>query len=207
LKSQLDLLLNHISNIKVIEIMEEQPDIWKRKTSKRVADCRVFKVREDFCQSEKTGDGHSFFVIECPDWVNVIALTDQNQVVLIKQYRQGSEDIILELPGGMIDDGESPEKAARRELLEETGFSTEKEFVYLGRTRPNPAIQNNWMYHYLAIDCRVTQEISFDEHESIITKLFAFDEIPRLIETEQITHSLVVSAFYKMDKREENKHL
>jgi len=180
--------------------MKQQVEIWKRQTSEPVADCRIFKVREDFCQRDSDGAEHSFFVVECPDWVNVIALTKDKEVVLIEQYRQGAEEIILEIPGGMIDTGEDPEAAARRELLEETGYDS-NEFICLGKSRPNPAINNNWMHHYLALDCEKTRETAFDEHESLSTRLAPLDEIPQLIENEQFTHSLAIVAFYKMDNQ------
>jgi ADP-ribose pyrophosphatase len=169
-------------------------EIWKRKSSKEIADCRVFRVREDFCERDD-GRKSSFFVIENPDWVNVIALNKNGEVVLIEQFRHGSEEIILELPGGIIDDGEEPLEAARRELLEETGFSSDN-FVLLGKTHPNPAIQNNVIYHFLATNCEETAETDFDEHESVITKLASISETEKLIAAGEITHSLVVAAFY-----------
>ena len=178
--------------------MNIKPEVWKRKTSKKLADCRVFRVREDFCERESDALEHSFFVIENPDWVNVIALDAENQVVLIEQFRHGTEEIILEIPGGMIDEGEAPETAARRELLEETGYAAD-EFIYLGKSRPNPAIQNNWIYHFAALNCRKIQETAFDEHESVVARLVSLDEIPHLIESEQITHSLVLAGFYKLN--------
>lgn len=178
--------------------MNAKPEVWKRKASKNVADCRVFRVREDFSERESDNREHSFFVIESPDWVNVVALDALNQVILIEQFRHGSEEIVLEIPGGMVDEGEAPEAAARRELLEETGFAAD-EFVYLGKSRPNPAIQNNWIYFFAALNCRKIQETAFDEHESVTTKLVSLDEIPQLIESEQITHSLVLAGFYKLN--------
>ena len=178
--------------------MNEKPDTWTRKQSKSVADCRVFKVREDFCERDSDDKTASFYVIENPDWVNVIALTKDERVVLIEQFRHGSEEIILEIPGGMLDENEDKETAAKRELLEETGYSSD-EIIYLGKSRPNPAIQNNWIYHYAALNCEKTDETAFDEHESVITKLVSLGEIPALIEQEKITHSLVLTAFYKFD--------
>lgn len=180
--------------------MSEKAEIWKRKSSKQVADCRVFKVREDISTRESDALEHSFYVIESPDWVNVIAITKERKVLLIEQFRHGTEEIILEIPGGMIDENEEPEKAARRELLEETGFSAE-EFIYLGKSRPNPAIQNNWMYHFLAWNSEKTADVGFDEHESVITKLVDLDEILELIENEKITHSLVLAAFLRFQNQ------
>ncbi|HEX8248181.1 MAG TPA: NUDIX hydrolase [Pyrinomonadaceae bacterium] len=178
--------------------MNAKPETWKRKASEQLADCRVFRVRKDFSERESDNLEHSFFVIESPDWVNIIALDAENRVVLIEQFRHGTEEIVLEIPGGMIDAGEAPETAARRELLEETGFASD-ELVFLGKSRPNPAIQNNWIYHFAALNCRKIRETAFDEHESVVTKLVALDEIPRLIESEQITHSLVLAGFYKLN--------
>jgi ADP-ribose pyrophosphatase len=174
--------------------MKQQVEIWKRQSSKQIADCRVFKVREDFCERDSDGAKHNFFVIENPDWVNVIALTKERELILIEQYRQGTEEIILEIPGGMIDENEDAENAARRELTEETGYEAGK-FIFLGKSRPNPAIQTNWMYHYLAVDCVKTQETAFDEHESIIVKLVPLADAGDLIINGQITHALVLAAF------------
>jgi 8-oxo-dGTP pyrophosphatase MutT (NUDIX family) len=180
--------------------MKEQPEIWKRKQSVEIADCRVFKVRKDFCTRPGDNAEHTFFVVENPDWVNVIALTKNEQVVLIEQFRHGTEEVILEIPGGMIDEGEEPIIAAARELVEETGFAA-REIIPLGKSRPNPAIQNNWIYHFLALDCEKTSDTAFDEHESVVTKLAPIDEVEELIENGNITHSLVLAAFYKFALR------
>ena len=174
--------------------MKRKLETWKRIRSETVADCRVFNVRKDFSKRESDEAEHSFFVIENPDWVNVIALTENGNVILIEQYRHGSEEIILEIPGGMVDEGESHTVTAARELLEETGFAP-REMIPLGRSRPNPAIQNNWIYHYLALECEKKSEVKFDEHESINVRLVPLAEIPKLIVQGAITHSLVIAAF------------
>ena len=175
--------------------MTQKLETWKRISSEKIADCRVFQVREDLCEHSGDGRRHTFFVIENPNWVNVIALTKDEKVVLIEQYRQGVEGIILEIPGGMIDENEEPETAARRELLEETGFSAQ-EIIFLGKSSPNPALQSNTMFHFLAVGCEKTHETALDEHESMITKLVALDEIKDLILDGKITHSLAVAAFH-----------
>jgi ADP-ribose pyrophosphatase len=174
------------------QFMNEKAETWERIESKEIADCRVFKVREDLSQNgDKTG---KFYVIENPDWVNVVAVAKNYDIVLIEQYRHGIEEITLEIPGGMIDGDESPETAARRELLEETGYSS-SEFILLGKSRPNPAIQNNWIYHFAALNAEKNDDVKFDEHESVVTKLCPMMTLPNLIKSGEITHSLVLAAF------------
>jgi 8-oxo-dGTP pyrophosphatase MutT (NUDIX family) len=175
--------------------VNEKPDVWKKLESKQIADCRVFKVREDLVVNFNNGKNASFFVVENPDWVNIIGLTKEKEVILIEQFRHGTESVILEIPGGLVDENEEPELAAKRELLEETGFAP-GEMIYLGKSHPNPAIQSNTIFHYLALDCEKTGETNFDEHESVITKLVAQAEIPKLIAEGKITHALAVTGFY-----------
>lgn len=176
--------------------MTKKLDTWTKKASKEVADCRIFKVREDSSVNSATSKEHSFFVIENPDWVNVLAITKESQVIVIEQFRHGTEEVTLEIPGGMVDHGEDAGEAAMRELIEETGY-TPRKVISLGRCRPNPAIQNNWLYHYLAIDCEKTHEVSFDETEDVSTKLVDFAEFSEMISSERITHSAVLVAFLK----------
>lgn len=183
--------------------MSDKPDSWRRLSSTEKADCRVFRVQEYLCERETDQKQGNFFVIESPDWVNIIALTPEKEVVLIEQFRYGTEEIILEIPGGMVDGSESAETAAKRELLEETGYSAET-WVFLGISRPNPAIQNNSLFHYLALDCKKTAETAFDEHESVATRLTPLAEVEDLIGRGIITHSLVVSAFYYLHLRNKN---
>ncbi len=175
--------------------MIENIDTWKVKETKLMADCRVFKVREDISVSEDTGKTHSFYVMENPDWVNIIPITKTNEVVLIEQFRHGIGEITLEIPGGLVDDGEDAKTAATRELTEETGYTT-NETIYLGKSRPNPAIQDNWVYHYLALNCEKTHETEFDSTESVRTKLVNLSYINQAIKNGEITHSLVIAAFH-----------
>ena len=160
-----------------------------------MADCRVFRVRRDLSADPRDGREHDFYVVEAPDWLNVIPLTDGGEVILIEQYRHGTKEVTLEIPGGMVDEGESPREGAARELLEETGYAA-KEMISLGRTRPNPAIQDNWIHTFLARGASYRHEPVFEGTEQISVSLAPLAEVPRLIAEGKITHSLVVAGFY-----------
>lgn len=180
--------------------MTKKIETWKIKHSEEVADCKIFKIRRDYSTRDSDGAEFPFYCLENPDWVNVIPITETGQVVLIEQYRHGIEEITLEIPGGMVDHGEDAKTAAERELVEETGF-VPREIILLGKSRPNPAIQNNWVYHYLAVDCEKHHEPEFDATESVFTKLVPFEDVQNLIADGKITHSLVIAAFHWLSLR------
>ncbi|HMF57029.1 MAG TPA: NUDIX hydrolase [Pyrinomonadaceae bacterium] len=178
--------------------MSEKPDVslhWKRERSERLTDCRVFQVRRDWSINPLTKIEHDFYCIEAPDWINIIPLTLAEEVVMIEQYRHGIEEVTLEIPGGMIDRGENPKEAASREMLEETGYSA-AEVIQLGKTRPNPAIQNNWIHTFLARNVKFESEPVFDSTEQTVVRLVPLSQVPALIANGTIIHSLVVVAFY-----------
>lgn len=172
-----------------------QPQPWQIKSSEIIADCRIFKVRKDVVVSPRTGQPHDMFVLDQPNWVNVIPLTPDEQVVMVEQWRHGTRSVQLETPGGLMDDGETPEQCGRRELLEETGYDASS-IVRLGAVYPNPAIQNNLQYYIFAKDCRKVTEPKLDPAEDVTVKLFPLAAIPQMIETGKITHGIVIGAFY-----------
>ncbi len=169
--------------------------IWRRERSEQVADCRVFKVRRDYSADPRDGGVHDFYVVEAPDWINVIPLTKENEVVLIEQYRHGTEEVSLEIPGGMVDPGEEPHMTAARELFEETGYEA-TEVVFLGKTRPNPAIQDNWIHTFLARGVEYRQEPLNQGTERTRVRLVPLALIPSLIREGAIDHALVVVGFH-----------
>ena len=133
------------------------------------------------------------FVFEAPDWCNVLAETPGGELVLVWQYRFGTDALSLEVPGGVIDPGEAPADAARRELLEETGYEADA-FELVSVVEPNPALQGNRCFTYLARGARATGQTSFDELEDLETVLVPREKIASLIDDRVITHALVVVA-------------
>lgn len=172
---------------------------WKKLGSKPLGDYRIFTLRSDRAISPRTGQEHEFFVIDCVNWVNVLALTPDEHLVMVEQYRHGSNTVELEIPGGMVDheDG-SPTVAGVRELREETGYEGEKARV-LGKVFPNPAIQSNTCYTVLVENCCLKHTVEFDHGEDIVTRLVPANDLPRLIAEGKIQHSLVVVALYYFD--------
>ena len=156
---------------------------------------RVFSIRTDTAISPRTGIEHEFYIIESRDWVNIIPLTDDHQVVMIRQYRHGSRQVTLEIPGGLLDPGDTPKKAAARELLEETGYQAKK-WTKIGVINPNPAIFNNRCHTFLAQDIKKISAATPDQTEDIEVVLVPLSKIPELIRKGEIDHAIVISAFY-----------
>ncbi len=172
------------------------PQPWKVVSSKWDNSYSIFSVRTDRARSPRTGEEYDFYTMESLPWVNVIPITLQEEVVLIRQYRHGIREVALEIPGGVVESDETPEEAAIRELYEETGHKASK-MISLGSVHPNPAIQNNLCYTYIAKDVIEVGEQQQDEKEDIEVLFRRLAEIPALIRKGEISHSLVLVAFYR----------
>ena len=169
--------------------------LWRTQASRTILDHPVLRVD---AQLRRRDDGleHEFLVLSSPDWVNIIPVTIQGRVVLIRQWRHGIREAALEIPGGMVDPGETPAQAAARELLEETGCRAES-LVDLGWVHPNPALFSNRCHTFLALGARRVQAQRTEDDEEIEVLTVAADELPGLVAAGHISHSLVVAALCK----------
>ena len=171
---------------------------WERRRTERVYRSRVFEVLRDTSISPRTGREHEFHVLDCSDWVNVVPITSDDRVILIRQFRHGVRDFSLEIPGGLIDpEDPSPLHAGRREMQEETGYDSD-DLVSLGWTHPNPALQGNRCYTFLARNVRRIAEPSLHGTEETEVVVVPRTDLPELVQTGRISHALVVAAFYRL---------
>lgn len=168
---------------------------WQFLQAEQVNSCRVFNILREEYISPRNGRKYDFYLIDSVDWVNIIPLTPEQNVILVKQFRFGTKEVSLEIPGGMVDLGDTPAQAASRELLEETGYGGE-EPILLGMVHPNPAIHTNRCYTYLIKNAVYQKLPEHDSTEDIEVQIVPLQEIPELIATGKITHALVIAAFY-----------
>jgi 8-oxo-dGTP pyrophosphatase MutT (NUDIX family) len=135
-------------------------------------------------------------ILEFRAWANVLALTKNGEVVLVRQYRHGVCDVLWEFPGGVVEDGEDPMDGARRELLEETGYRADK-FIPIGRLYPNPALQTNTLYCFLAVDAEKVGKQNLDAGEDIEICLVPLDELIEMAKRGDFPHALQTAVLFQ----------
>ena len=175
------------------------PRPWEMLGEEQLVHYKVFDVRKSTRRSPRNGRSSGFFLIDTLDWVNVVAFTDRRELIMIQQYRHGSESVTLEIPGGVVHEGEDPRDGAFRELREETGYAA-TEMIHLGDVNPNPALFRNRCSTYLAVGCRHDGELMQDPGEDIEVELVPFEVVDRRVAAGDVNHSLVITALYYYDR-------
>jgi 8-oxo-dGTP pyrophosphatase MutT (NUDIX family) len=170
-----------------------EPPLWEVVASEEIQNCAVFRVRRDHARSPRTGRIHPFYGIEADAWVNVVPVTSSGEVVLVRQYRHGTREVTLEIPGGIVDPGETPLQAAERELLEETGYGGGR-LAPLGSVNPNPALFANRVHTFVAHGVEPRQPVRQSGTEETSVVLLPGDAVRGAIESGRIDHALVVVA-------------
>jgi len=163
------------------------------------------KMQLEAIDEKNEGD---FYVLEAPDWVNVIPITPNKEIVLVEQYRYGIEQPTLEIPGGMVDPGEQPLQSIKRELSEETGYNSSN-WSSLGKVSSNPAIMTNYTHLYLAEGCKPvrSEKTTGDKHERINVHLLSMDKFLNYVADGTIHHSIMVAAIARFLLRDGRREM
>lgn len=168
---------------------------WKTLSSRYLVREKWATLRVDTCDLLNGKIKDDYYVLEYPNWVNAVALTTENKIILVRQYRHGSNIISLEVPGGVIDGDEAPEMAVKRELLEETGYSF-ADSQLIAKAYPNPATANNVTYIYLLTGGIKTHQQHLDEHEILNVEEYTIEEVKQLLKDNKIAQALHVTALF-----------
>lgn len=174
---------------------------WKTLSSEYLFNDLWLKARKDRCLRPDGKIVEPYYVIEYPHWVTGVGITENNEVVLVKQYRQALQIVCMEIPGGCIDaEDDTLEAAMRREFVEETGYTFDK-VEYLGRTSPNPSTNANWMHMFLLTGGKLTHPQSFDENEEIEVDLVTVKEFVEMVLRGEIIQSMhMTTVFFALHK-------
>ena len=181
------------------------PDLkWKTLSSEYLFDDLWFKVRKDICEAPSGKIINPYYVYEFPEWATAFALTEENKVIMVRQYRHPVGEVIIELPGGCVDDSDEDLQAAiARELLEETGYSFTS-YESLGKISANPSTNTNWMHMFLAKGGRKVSVQKLDHNEEIIVELYSIDELKKMIRENKIMQAMHITCIlYALEKLRE----
>lgn len=169
--------------------------VWELLDSHTDREYGLFSVRVNRNRSPSTGRVHEFQVLDSPEWVCVVPITPEGNVVMVRQYRHGSGEISLEPPGGVAKPGQTPEQSAREELEEETGYVAGR-FTRVARLRPIPALFTNHLHVFLAEDCTPEGRFHPDETEDLETILIPMNEVEPAIRSGRIDNAIIVASLY-----------
>jgi ADP-ribose pyrophosphatase len=173
---------------------------WKKLSSTYIHKGPWATLRSDRCEMPNGHIVEDYYVLEYSNWVNAVAITEDNKVLMVNQYRHAAEIVSLEIPGGVIDNGETPEQALRRELLEETGYQFD-DFELLCIIYANPSTADNHTYCYLARGGKKIQEQHLDDQEEIVVETFTVPEVKKLLADNKIAQALhCTGLFYALMK-------
>ncbi|HZX59444.1 MAG TPA: NUDIX hydrolase [Mucilaginibacter sp.] len=175
--------------------MNEKDLRWTLLSSKYIHKGKWATLRIDTCEMPNGTIVDDYYVLEYGTWVNGLAITEDDKVLMVKQYRHAADIISLEIPGGVVDDGEDPQQALRRELLEETGYQFD-DFELLCIVTPNPSTGNNQVFSYLARGGKKVQEQALDDHEEIIVEEYSVEEIKELLAENKIMQAMHCTALF-----------
>ena len=167
---------------------------WKILESSSLYNARIFQLRSVLKQ-DAGGRKASFVSLDSPDWVTVIPETGEKDFLIVRQYRHGTENVSMEFPAGLIDPGETPQQAAARELLEETGYTADS-LIQIGCVSPNPAFMTNYTYTFLAKGLSRVSEQNLDEHEILDVYKMPYKDVSESIGTGTFASAITVQAWY-----------